>query len=308
MESFCEWRPAPHTADHDLAETLLAYLTHNASPPHVKKILSLLNNLYSLLIYIEILSFCKYWFISNSESRFEPDLRLWKVCISMKNIDLYHTTKQFISKTGLFVSTTDFIICQIGPSHCPEDYLSSSVHKQGIDCKASCCHSITTLLLSPCSALAISPSSASSSPTSWPPCRWRWAAPADCCGAPRGRARWSSRGTRWSWAGSRPRPWSQSGRRRRSTCQDWHTSSGLYIWNTGGQKELPYNKVRNALVANRSVFQLSLTEKYFRQWTELNPAILKIFHVSQSVSDKQTNRQTGRQNDSKGIARVAIGN
>ena len=41
-------------------------------------------------------------------------------------------------------------------------------------------------------------------------------------------------------------------------------------------QELSVNKVRNALVANRSVFKLFLTE--------LNPTILKIFHVSQSVT------------------------
>ena len=37
------------------------------------------------------------------------------------------------------------------------------------------------------------------------------------------------------------------------------------------------NKVRNPRVANRSVFKLFLTE--------LNPTILKIFHVSQSVTE-----------------------
>ena len=44
------------------------------------------------------------------------------------------------------------------------------------------------------------------------------------------------------------------------------------------------NKVRNALVANKSVFKLFLTE--------LNPTILKIFHVSQSVTESVTDRQT----------------
>ena len=53
-------------------------------------------------------------------------------------------------------------------------------------------------------------------------------------------------------------------------------------------------KVRKPLVANKSVFKLFLTEKYFRQctelnltifkkhfrqYTELNPTILKIFHM-----------------------------
>ena len=43
-----------------------------------------------------------------------------------------------------------------------------------------------------------------------------------------------------------------------------------------GPVSIGKNKVRNALVANRSVFKLFLTE--------LNPTILKIFHVSQSVT------------------------
>ena len=33
------------------------------------------------------------------------------------------------------------------------------------------------------------------------------------------------------------------------------------------------NKVRNALVANRSVFSLFITEIYFRQCNELNPTL-----------------------------------
>ena len=55
--------------------------------------------------------------------------------------------------------------------------------------------------------------------------------------------------------------------------------------------EIQENKVRNALVANRSVLKLFLTElnptmlKDNVQCTELNPTILKIFHVSQSVMD-----------------------
>ena len=48
------------------------------------------------------------------------------------------------------------------------------------------------------------------------------------------------------------------------------------------------NKVRNALVANRSVFTLFLTE--------LNPTILKMFHVSQSVSDYVTDWLTDCRN------------
>ena len=59
-------------------------------------------------------------------------------------------------------------------------------------------------------------------------------------------------------------------------------SAGLFNWPRKTLCRRSFNKVGNSLVANRSVFQLFLSEKsnhFPLFWTELNPTILKIFQI-----------------------------